>query len=223
MVTNVPAGRAPQDDRRLPLRERKKLRTRRALVDAALDLFTGRGFDETSIEDLVDEVEISRRTFFRYFPSKEAVATAAEADLWDAYIAEFAHTDLRGAVLEALRSSLTAAILGMDDGWDDRIVRTRMLISHVPVPLRDASTLLSINAQERLVAELETKVGVDGRDDVRLRLLGEFAFGAYRCGAKNWAAGRGEGGGRGRWGRDVLARRVEEAFDAIPASLAMTV
>ncbi|TDE20437.1 hypothetical protein E1289_32080 [Actinomadura sp. 6K520] len=98
-----------------------------------------------------------------------------------------------------------------------------MLISHVPVPLRDASTLLSINAQERLVAALETKLGIDGREDVRLRLLGEFAFGAYRCGAKNWAAGRGAGGGRGKWSRAVLARRVEEAFDALPGALAMTV
>jgi hypothetical protein len=80
-----------------------------------------------------------------------------------------------------------------------------------------------INAQERLVAELEAKLGIDGRHDVRLRLLGEFAFGAYRCGAENWAAGRGQGGGRGGWGRTILARRVDETFDAIPASLAMTV
>ncbi|TDE21345.1 TetR family transcriptional regulator [Actinomadura sp. 6K520] len=223
MTANAPAGQAPQDDRGLPLRERKKLRTRRALVDTALELFTDRGFDETAIEDLVDEVEISRRTFFRYFPSKEAVAVAAEADLWDAYIAEFSRTDPQGPVVEALRAALTAAILGMDSGWDDRIVRTRMLISHVPVPLRDASTLLSINAQERLVAALETKLGIDGREDVRLRLLGEFAFGAYRCGAKNWAAGRGAGGGRGKWSRAILARRVEEAFDALPGALAMTV
>jgi AcrR family transcriptional regulator len=214
---------ARADDRALPLRERKKRRTRRALVETALEMFTERGFDETTIDDLADEVEISRRTFFRYFPSKEAVAVAAEADLWDAYIAEFARTDLGGPVLDALRTSLLSAILGMDDGWDERFVKTRMLISHVPVPLRDASTLLSINAQERLVAELETKLGIDGRQDIRLRLLAEFAFGAYRCGAKNWAAGRGDGGGRGRWSRAILARRVGEAFDAIPEGLAMAV
>lgn len=136
--------------------------------------------------------------------------------------APFARTRIDGPVLDALRTSLIAAILGMDDGWDDRIVQTRRLISHFPVPLRDHSTLLSINAQDRVVPELETKLGIDGRHDVRLRLLGESAFGAYRCGAKNWAAGRGEGGGVGKWSRTILARRVEEAFDAIPAALAMT-
>jgi hypothetical protein len=127
-----------------------------------------------------------------------------------------------GGVQDAPRTTLIAAILGMDEGWDDRIVKTRGLISHFPIPLRDHSTPLSINAQQRVAAQLETKLGIDGRHDVRLRLLGEFAFGAYRCGAKNWAAGRGEGGGRGRWGRDILARRVQEAFDALPGALAMT-
>lgn len=69
---------------------------------------------------------------------------------------------------------------------------------------------------------LEDKLGIDGRDDVRLRLLGEFSLAAWRCGAKNWIAGRDPGGtDAGRCdAADVgaLAARVHDAFDAVPAS-----
>lgn len=55
-------------------------------------------------------------------------------------------------------------------------------------------------------------------------LLGEFALSAWRCGARNWVAGRGSDGydqRRGHGGTKILARRVEEAFDAIPAGLTL--
>ncbi|QOV33452.1 hypothetical protein IM697_24915 [Streptomyces ferrugineus] len=76
--------------------------------------------------------------------------------------------------------------------------------------------------QEQIVEQLEVKLGRDSREDVRLRLLGEIAFGAYRVGAKNWTAGRGKGAGsRGKGGRATLAARVDEAFDAVPDAIAL--
>jgi AcrR family transcriptional regulator len=47
------------------------LRQRRDLIEAGLQLFAERGFDETSINDIVERVEVSPRTFFRYFKTKE--------------------------------------------------------------------------------------------------------------------------------------------------------
>jgi hypothetical protein len=73
-----------------------------------------------------------------------------------------------------------------------------------------------------VVTELEGKLDRDGREEPVLRLLGEIAIGAYRVGAKNWSAGRGEGGRRGHGGRTTLARRVDEAFAAIPDALQLS-
>ena len=57
----------------LGLRERKKQRVRERILEVCGRRFRTRGFDETTIDDIAGEVEISRQTFFNYFPSKETV------------------------------------------------------------------------------------------------------------------------------------------------------
>ncbi|MFI6574195.1 TetR/AcrR family transcriptional regulator [Nocardiopsis sp. NPDC050513] len=197
------------------LRERKKLRTRRALADTALRLFLDRGFEETTLEDLVGEVEVSVRTFFRYFPSKEDVALAAEGELWEAYAVEVERCAVTGPVREHLRDRYAAAVRSLPRDWTERYAATRGLAARTPA-LRAHHSGTSQELQARLVRLMEDEFGVDGREDVRLRLLGDMALSAIRYGTKNWLRHR-----RDRTGheptddRALLVAEVSRAFDAL--------
>jgi len=55
------------------LRDRKKDATRQLIEDVAWDLFSTQGFDATTVQQIADRANVAPRTFFRYFPTKEAV------------------------------------------------------------------------------------------------------------------------------------------------------
>ena len=64
----------------MSIRERNRKLTRTRLADAASSLFLDRGYEGTTVEDIAREAGVSRRTFFRYFPSKEEVFFADARD-----------------------------------------------------------------------------------------------------------------------------------------------
>jgi len=62
------------------LRERKKLRTRAAISTAAIELFLERGFDAVGVAEVARVAEVSKRTLFAYFPTKEDLVLHRFAD-----------------------------------------------------------------------------------------------------------------------------------------------
>ena len=204
----------PASDRSLPLRERKKLRTRHALADAALHMFAEQGFDTTTLEELAEEAEVSKSTFFRFFPAKEAAAIEAEAELWSAYQAALADRELSGAILDELHQTLAAAVTSLDPGWDERFLATRRLIAAEPALLRYVEHYRA-GIKDQVIACLAVKLQLDP-EDLRLRALAELATTAFSLAGRQWV----RDGGRG--GRPALLRRFAEAIKAIPASLGLS-
>jgi AcrR family transcriptional regulator len=201
----------PPVDRSLPLRERKKLRTRRALADAALRLFAEKGFDATTLEEVAEEAEVSKSTFFRFFPAKEAPAVEAETELWTAYLEALAQRDLSGPVLDELHQTLAAAVSGLDPDWDKRFVATRLLVARESALLKYVEHNRAV-IRGQVVASLASKLGLDP-EDLRLPVLAELATTAFTLAARPWVYQDGKGG------RKALLERHREAVKAIPASL----
>ncbi len=211
MTAQPSHGSPAASDRSLPLRERKKLRNRRALADAALRLFTEKGFDATTLEELADEAEVSKSTFSRIFPAKEAAGIEAEAELWSAYLTSLAERTLSGPVLGELHQALAATVTGLAPGWDERFIATRLLVVAEPALLRYVEYYRA-QINEQVAATIAGKLGL-GTEDLRAHVLAELIVTAFRLSGRPWVYRNGLGG------RAALLDGLADAIKAIPASL----
>ena len=135
------------------LRERKRLRTRQALIDAAAELFEQRGYDGTTIADIAAAADVSTRTFFSYFASKEEILFPdADARVKAALTA----IDDRGPG-EGPTQILLRALGELGDGGDDLVgsmaaLRLRFVRS-VP-SVRGRGLQLQLDAQAEIADRL---------------------------------------------------------------------
>ncbi|GJF32135.1 TetR family transcriptional regulator [Kitasatospora sp. NE20-6] len=137
----------------MSLRDLKRARTRRALVDAATELFEQQGYDRTTVADIAAAAEIGTRTFFSYFASKEELL--------------FPESDTRvRAVTDAIASRtpdegpgevLLRALGAVPQGGDDMVgplaaLRLR-LIRTVPA-VRGRALQIQLDAQQEIARRL---------------------------------------------------------------------
>ena len=112
------------------LRESKKQQTRDALASAAVDLIIERGFDATTVEDIAAAVQVSPRTFFRYYPTKEDVVLQDDLDLLLPEAVEAQPPSL--GPIAAVRAAVTQALSPMGPAELDRLQETIALSASVP-------------------------------------------------------------------------------------------
>ncbi|MFD7661632.1 TetR family transcriptional regulator [Streptomyces sp. NPDC059788] len=175
------------------LRERKKQRTRDALIRAALELFTAHGYDETTIDEIAEAVDVSQRTFFRYFASKEEVVFAVHEMVEARYVEELERRPAAEAPLEALHNAVMTS-------WNDiggAIQSVIPLELHMRTYQMIESTPALVAAHLRRYAELEEQIarlvarreGLDVTVDPRPRVVVAMFSGAMRVAGKVWGEG----------------------------------
>src|SRR5690348_10172371 len=157
-------------------RERKKRQTRDALVHAALALFIAKGYEQTAVREITDAVDVSERTFFRYFANKEDLALSFAKDHADALLRELTARPLSEPPLVALRNALHAAIEGLVEEAGEQLTGDSVYLSIMKLiegtPSLLAAHLRYMHEQDeeiaRVIAERE---GVDPMVDLRPRCV----------------------------------------------------
>jgi len=177
-----------------------KEQVRGALIDAALDRFEQAGFDATTVDDIAAAAGVAPRTFFRYFPTKDAVLFPDKDDRAAEFEKALAERPADEPVLVALREvvlSLVDHVSGLGDTWH----RRREVVRSSPA-LRGRE----LDGQQEFAAQIvdfaATRLGVDPDRDLRPRLIANTFLGALSAALDTWSAGS----------TKELKTLVEEAF-----------
>lgn len=92
------------------LRETKKERTRAQLLEAALALIERKGFEQTTIQEIADAVQVSPRTLLRYFPTKEDVVVAWVEEQFEMIVDELAAEPAEAPAFATASAVMRAAV-----------------------------------------------------------------------------------------------------------------
>jgi len=177
----------------LSLRERKKLATRRGIRRVALDLIAARGFSHVTVEDIAEAADVSPRTFFNYFPSKEAVLFGAAPGRAAESRARLV-CDLPGhSALDVLRVVLAdqARIVAEEVaelGGDPARWARQMKAAHADPQLRAAQAAHMAEVESGFAGALAERLGTDPDRDPYPMVLASAATGILRATMSFWAA-----------------------------------
>jgi AcrR family transcriptional regulator len=92
------------------LRERKKQKTREAIIRVALELFAERGYEHTTIAEIADAVEVAPRTIFAYFPSKEDILFSDLSEIQERLTHALRERPEGATALDALREFILESL-----------------------------------------------------------------------------------------------------------------
>ncbi|WP_435598473.1 TetR family transcriptional regulator [Streptomyces anulatus] len=194
-MSTKPGGATPPTR---TLVERRRAATQLDIARAAAELFTERGPDGTTAEDIARQAGVALRTFYRYFRSKQDAVgplLAGGADRWRALLAAAGpDADLPGA----LESSVVASLHPADDEAEEGLRWTRGLLrAAVDDPaLRAVWYRVHQESEERLREVVAGLAGPDA-DPLEVRLAAAAASDAIRVALETWAEDEGPTRGEG--------------------------
>jgi AcrR family transcriptional regulator len=186
------------------LRERKRQQTRERLTRAAMALFLDRGFEATTLDDIAAAADISRRSFFHYFASKEDVVFAWHEETTAALIAAVEARPANESMLTAAENAISAMARQLEPG--EAIAMARLKRDNPALQARDQVKYEKL--ERALAAALEKRAG-HKTEKLGARLVAMIATGAMRIGGELWAA---EGA---REKPEALVKRTFAAIRAI--------
>jgi AcrR family transcriptional regulator len=190
------------------LRERKKRELHRAIERQAFQLFLAQGFDATTIEQIAATVDISPRTFFRYFPTKEDALLAYAPASLDQLLATVRSQPRDVGDVDAIRDAFLVLGSTIERHRETELSRARMIVEHPGLHAR----ALEIQAEwERAIArELAVRNGM-AEPDSRVLLLTTVCVGAHRVAFDLWRDSR----------EPDLPSAIVTAFGLLPQLFAM--
>lgn len=185
-------------------REAKRLRVRHGLISAALALIADKGYEATTIDEIAAQGGVARRTFFRYFASKDEVVLGW-LDEQGAWVGERLADSRACAPMTAMRRALTALIAHYEVE-PERVALLIRLIFSTP-ELRARYHDRHAQWQAALSAVLCTALRVPPERTFGVQVLVAVAVTAFLTAAQAWAAQSGPLGALRPW--------VDAAFDAM--------
>jgi len=190
------------------LRERHRKRTAADLEEAALVLFCEKGFDAVTIDDIAAAADVSRRTFFRYFASKEDVILSDHPKRLDELAAALDRRPADESPLAALRHAIIS-LAGSYEEQRDHMLRRFRLMTTTPA-LEARSLCLQRNWETAVTGMLAARMGVDPAEDLRPGVVAATTMAAMRIATANWLALGGQGD---------LPKIVADALDLLDGGL----
>jgi AcrR family transcriptional regulator len=158
------------------LRERKKEQTRRSIEDAAFRLFEERGFQATTVADIAEAADVAPRTFFAYFPSKEAVVFADFDETFAVLEARIGERPDGEDTFAALRAWIGELVSDEDpEGADREAVRRRLVCDSDALGAHERHIM---GRFERLIADSVAADLGDDPQDLQPRLVAAAAVAA---------------------------------------------
>lgn len=207
-LENNAAPDAGGDRLRPGLRERRKALTASELEAAAYRLFGERGFDNVTVDDIAAEADVSRRTFFRYFASKEDVLLADHFVQLARLREAMAARPKDEPIVTALRNAVLSLTSDFEERKEKVILRARLMRD---TPSLQARSLVHQKLWEEAMQEMVAdRLGVDPVKDLRPGVVAAAALAAMRVAFTIWLTAGCEG--------DVI-ELTKEALDLLDGGL----